>query len=191
MEDSGKGQRYRGALQHEVKLVPLWGSSELLTSHLHQLSSFRFSVVCLYLPVWELEQTLPALPLLLGHLPGGLGDRNSNPVHLLRLTCQVGHLWGRADLSSFTFRLKAPRLVREPRSRVQRCRKERRRRAQHSRAGCRKVSEEGLISSAERGSSLGEAGCEVWVHLALASPACSATGPRDTLLFSLSHFSHL
>ena len=64
-------------------------------------------------------------------------------------------------------------------------------RAQHSRAGCRKVSEEGLISSAERGSSLGKAGCEVWVHLALASPACSATGPRDTLLFSLSHFSHL
>lgn len=113
------------------------------------------------------------------------------PIHLLRLAYQVSHLWGRADLSSSTFRLKAPRLVREPRSRGQRCRKERRRRAQHSRAGCRKVSEEGLISSAERGSSLGKAGCEVWVHLALASPACSATGPSDTLLFSLSHFSHL
>ena len=133
---SGKGQRYRGALQHELSW-PLCGApvncspATSISSPLRS-GSLSFAQICLF---ENSQQTLPAsLPLLLGHLPAGLGERNSNPIHLLRLAYQISHLRGKADLSSSTCRLKAPRLVRESRSRGQRSRKERPRRAQHSKS---------------------------------------------------------
>lgn len=190
MEDSGKGQRNRGGSAAEVRLASPW-LQRRLTSHLHQPPLLSGSLSCL--PVSAYLRTRSKLyllffPLLPGHLPGGPGERNSNP-HLLRLAYQISHLRGRADLSSSTCRLKAPRLVREPRSRGQRSRKERLRRAQHSR-------EPDVERVLRRGSSavLREEAASDRLQVNLASPGTGlpslfATGPSPTLFFSLTFFS--